>query len=64
MNEHRRNTVSVMTTRSERERMVGLARDLGHTKVSEVIRERFPEVFHEAVREGRKPGFSPKKKTG
>jgi hypothetical protein len=60
--ETRRNVFGLMITPSERERLVNLSRDLGHQNVSAAVRERFPEVFKDEVREGRKPGFSPKKK--
>jgi hypothetical protein len=49
--------------RSEHARLAALTREQGYPTMSAVVRERFPEIFLEPAREGRKPGYSPKKKT-
>lgn len=61
--EDRTLTFSLKMNRVEQARMNEFARQQGYRTMSAVIRERIPEVFQGAdVREGRKPGFSPKKK--
>jgi hypothetical protein len=47
----------------ERARLEDRARTNGLPSMSAAIRDALPDVFHEHAREGRKPGYSPKRKT-
>jgi hypothetical protein len=62
--EDRVTMLGLMLKRSEHARLTALAHAQGHPTMSAFVRTRLPEIFlGEIAREGRKPGFSPKKKT-
>jgi hypothetical protein len=62
--EDRITMLGLMLKRSEHARLTALAHAQGHPTMSAFVRTRLPEIFlGEIAREGRKPGFSPKKKT-